>query len=165
MLPHFTGPPMPITARVHLTPQRPFRVVISLSMVTGNHSTNPVPPSRTVQLDSRSVVGAEALGRNRLYRSDVSHHQPAEARLPLGLGALTWCVYPSAGHAHGDALPPRQAGVGGDHARLRHLPGGDAAGGHARVRAPRGALPRAYDRHRDVPQGAAGAAAPLITSL
>eukprot|EP00976_Prorocentrum_cordatum_P026113 530089-Prorocentrum_minimum.AAC.1 len=47
---------------------------VSLSMVTGDHSTNPVPPSRNVQLnsdvqlDSQSVVGAEVPGRLRLTK-------------------------------------------------------------------------------------------------
>eukprot|EP00959_Pyramimonas_sp_CCMP1952_P403458 8453968-Pyramimonas_sp.AAC.1 len=40
----------------------------SLSLVTGDHSANPVPPLRTVHLNSRSVVGAEALGRLHLTK-------------------------------------------------------------------------------------------------
>eukprot|EP00959_Pyramimonas_sp_CCMP1952_P444978 9317571-Pyramimonas_sp.AAC.1 len=48
-------------------------------MVTGDHSSNPVPPLRTVQLDSRSVVGAEVLGR--LYLTKVTKPPPLQVAL------------------------------------------------------------------------------------
>eukprot|EP00959_Pyramimonas_sp_CCMP1952_P082327 1720193-Pyramimonas_sp.AAC.1 len=38
----------------------------SLSLVTGDHSANHVPPLRTVHLDSRSVVGVETLWASSL---------------------------------------------------------------------------------------------------
>eukprot|EP00959_Pyramimonas_sp_CCMP1952_P400749 8397564-Pyramimonas_sp.AAC.2 len=44
-----------------ITPLPGYPSCTSPSLVTGDHSIHPVPPLRTAQLDSWSVVGAEAL--------------------------------------------------------------------------------------------------------
>eukprot|EP00959_Pyramimonas_sp_CCMP1952_P081348 1699768-Pyramimonas_sp.AAC.1 len=49
-------------------------------MVTGNHSTNPAPPLRTVQFDSRYVVGAEAHGRLHLTKLPLPPFNPLHKR-------------------------------------------------------------------------------------
>eukprot|EP00976_Prorocentrum_cordatum_P089409 1187705-Prorocentrum_minimum.AAC.3 len=73
-------------------------------MVNGDHSTSPVPPLRTVQLDSQSVVGAEAPGRLRSTKLP-----PAPANSPLRP------------RTHPLRLRIHRSGLGVDEPRRAHL--------------------------------------------
>eukprot|EP00959_Pyramimonas_sp_CCMP1952_P250725 5240576-Pyramimonas_sp.AAC.2 len=52
MLPHFTGRPVPMTARMHSTPQRPFPFSHPVSKSPLSPSTLPLGPANLTRLES-----------------------------------------------------------------------------------------------------------------